>query len=101
MIMEQTLLLNVGIEGLKAIISETVTKAVSDIVSAPEEYLTRQELATRFNVCLATVHNWANKGLLKPHKVGGRVLYKLSEVTASLEEVKYLRYNKDRKGGRK
>jgi hypothetical protein len=50
----------------------------------PNEYLTRQEVATLFNVDLSTIHNWSKSKKLNPLGLGSRVYYLRSEVEASL-----------------
>ena len=50
----------------------------------PNEYLTRQEVSELLKCDLSTVHNWSKKGKLFPYCIGNRVLYKRSEVEASL-----------------
>lgn len=47
--------------------------------------LTRQEVADLCKVSLTTVHQWTKEGRLIAYKLGGRVLYKASEVMESLE----------------
>lgn len=50
----------------------------------PNDYLTRQDIATMFNVDLSTVANWQKNGKLKPFGLGGRVYFLRSDVEASL-----------------
>jgi len=50
----------------------------------PNEYLTRQEVATLFNVDLSTIHNWCKSKKLNPLGIGSRVYFLRSEVEASL-----------------
>ncbi len=50
----------------------------------PNEYLTRQEVATMFNVDLSTVHNWSKSKKLNPLGLGARVYFLRSEIEASL-----------------
>lgn len=50
----------------------------------PNEYLTRLEVSELLKCDLSTVHNWSKKGKLFPYCIGNRVLYKRSEVEASL-----------------
>lgn len=53
----------------------------------PTQYLTRQEVAEMLKVDVSTVHNLSVRGILKKHQIGGRVLYKRSEVEASIIEL--------------
>jgi excisionase family DNA binding protein len=49
------------------------------------EYVTTEEVAKRYRVCIQTVRRWAREGVLSPIKVGRRYLYRDSEVRAALE----------------
>jgi len=49
-----------------------------------KEILTRKEVAELFNVSLVCVHDWINKGLLHPYKLGNRTFFKRSEVLETL-----------------
>jgi DNA-binding transcriptional regulator YiaG len=50
----------------------------------PAEYLTRQNVATMFNVDLSTVHNWCKSGKLKPLGIGSRVYFLRTDIEACL-----------------
>jgi hypothetical protein len=54
----------------------------------PDELLTRSEVSRLLKINISSVHNWAKKGVLKKHCIGGRVYYKRSEIIESLEELK-------------
>lgn len=51
----------------------------------PNEYLTRQEVATMFNVDLSTIHNWCKSKKLNPLGLGSRVYFLRSEIEQSLK----------------
>ena len=52
---------------------------------APEkEVLTRKETAELFDVSLVCIHDWIQKGIIKPYKMGNRTYFKRSEVLESL-----------------
>ena len=51
----------------------------------PNEYLTRQEVATMFNVDISTVHNWSKSKKLNPLGLGSRVYFLRSEIEQSLK----------------
>lgn len=44
------------------------------------EFLTRKETAEYFKVSLVCIHEWCNKGIIKPYKVGNRTYFKYSEL---------------------
>ena len=52
-------------------------------MSVPEEaeWLTRQQVAKKFQVSLNTVKRWGEEGKITVYQVGGSVRYKRSEVT--------------------
>ena len=51
----------------------------------PNEYLTRQEVATMFNVELSNIHNWCKSKKLNPLGLGSRVYFLRSEIEQSLK----------------
>jgi excisionase family DNA binding protein len=60
------------------------------------EYLSRKEVAKLLKITLPTLHDWTKCGYLRAYKMGTRVLYKESEVIATLEKVPSFKH---RKGG--
>ncbi|MGA0556041.1 helix-turn-helix transcriptional regulator [Larkinella sp. VNQ87] len=50
---------------------------------APDEFLTREEVAALLKVSKVTIWNWDKKGLLKPYRLGNHVRYKRNEVLDS------------------
>ena len=54
----------------------------------PEEFLTRKETAALLKVNLSTIHAYANKGILKPLGLSGRVYFRRSEIEESLISLK-------------
>lgn len=44
------------------------------------EYLTTNETCIKLKITRKTLETWCNEGRLPKYKIGGRVLYKLSEV---------------------
>ena len=51
------------------------------------KYLTRQETARRLRISLVTVTDWVNRGKICAHKIGGRVLFRDSDVEAALNQI--------------
>lgn len=49
-----------------------------------EEYLTREETAQRLSTSLTSLWRWAKSGYLVPVHLGGKRLYKLSDVQRRL-----------------
>lgn len=48
-------------------------------------WITRKELKDMLSVSYPTIHDWCNKGILKPYKIGRQVRFKRSEVLEVLE----------------
>lgn len=51
----------------------------------PTTWVTRKQLREMLSVSYVTIHDWCNKGILKPYKIGRQVRFKLEEVLAVLE----------------
>ena len=50
----------------------------------PEDYLTRKETAKFLKISLVCLHDWCNKGILKPYKMGNRTYFKRKEIETKL-----------------
>lgn len=50
-----------------------------------EKLLTPQQTAELLGICRQTVFDWAKRGLLLPHRLGGRTYFKRGEVLAALK----------------
>ena len=74
---------------LKSLKESLLTDLKTELkLKRPEEYLTRQEVATILKVHVSTIDDWTNIGKLKKYVVHGRrALYKRSEVEASLTHI--------------
>jgi hypothetical protein len=74
---------------LKAEISNGVKVQLEEFLKhfkpvQPAEYLTRQEVATMFNVDLSTIHNWCKSKKLHPLGLGSRVYFLRTDIEACL-----------------
>jgi predicted DNA-binding transcriptional regulator AlpA len=56
------------------------------LIAKTERYLTQKDVCEMLGVCLATLWHWKKKCYLVPKKVGGKVRYKLSDVTRILKD---------------
>ena len=74
-----TELVNLFTEGIKESL-----KTFQQPQETHKEILTRKEVAELFDVSLVCVHDWINKGLLHPYKLGNRTFFKRSEVLETL-----------------
>lgn len=52
--------------------------------TTPEKYLTRVQTAKMLSISLSCLHDWTNKQILKPMKLGNRTYFKLSEIENTL-----------------
>jgi hypothetical protein len=84
-------------EQLTGIISDAVTEAVKSIkfqTSTPpsEKLLTRKETADKLKISLVTLNDWTKRGMIQSYLIGGRVLYKDSEIEKSLYKTQTVKY---------
>lgn len=85
-------------EELTGIINHSVFEAFKNYKPIPKEepkieaYLSRKETANRLQASLVSLRAWTKAGLIKSHVIGGRVLYKESDIEAALTEVKTVKY---------
>ena len=87
--MQQIQLIGITPEQLQNTIIEAVNNRLNDFKQhfepkTPETYLTRKETAELLKVDLSSLHNWKHKGKLNPVAIGGRVLYKRSDIEKAL-----------------
>lgn len=67
-----------------SLISEREEEKKSNI-PAPETYLTQDEVATKLRVDKSTLWRWGKSGYLSKVRVGGKVRYRLSDITKIME----------------
>lgn len=82
--MEKGIIIQLSAEEFKQIIADIVAKVLeekmSKLIPEAQKYFTRQEVAEKFHVTLATIHSWINTGKIKAVKIGRRTLFDQSEV---------------------
>lgn len=66
---------------------------------AKPRYYTRKQVADLLHVSLPTVHSMMNEGVLKPEKVGRRVLFAAQAVDDGLRDGSLRKSTWKRKGG--
>lgn len=91
--MKQVQLIGISAEQLQDAILQGVKSQIDDLKKQfkpkePETYLSRKQVAEMLQVDYSTLHNWKHKGTLIPIGIGGRVLYKRSDIEANLIELK-------------
>ncbi|MFI3293053.1 MAG: helix-turn-helix domain-containing protein [Rikenellaceae bacterium] len=98
--MAKVFLEGITVETLSDIIRETVQNEVGkshpQTISndADENFLTRKETAARLRVSLVTLTEWVNRSQLKAYKIGGRVLFRESEVEEALSQIVPLKHKR-------
>ena len=100
--MKDVLLSPVPLHELEATIAKVVEEKLNAVFSAntsarktkSKKYLTRKEVAERLHISLPTLNKLTKDETLKGYRIGGRVLYKLSEVEASLVEISTTKYKR-------
>ncbi|NJK84777.1 MAG: helix-turn-helix domain-containing protein [Bacteroidales bacterium] len=83
------ILQNIDVEGLKALIKEAISEHLTTLEPIQERpnYLTRSQVAERLNISLVTLNTYTKHGKIPAYRIGGRVLYNVSEVDAALNHV--------------
>lgn len=84
-------------EQLSVLISHAVQEAFKNSLSVfasppSEKLLTRKETADKLKISLVTLNDWTKRGMIQSYLIGGRVLYKESEIEKSLHQVKTVKY---------
>lgn len=77
--------LTVSLDDLRTFSNELIRQTKSEleaelIATRQESYLTRLETAGFMKVDQATLWRWAKRGYLSPIEVGGKRMYKMSDV---------------------
>jgi excisionase family DNA binding protein len=91
-LMEQVISIRISIEELKKLVKDALKESLTEYFTgtkrdASNEYLTRNQVATLLKVTLPTLNRWAKTGVLKCHRVGRRVFYKMSDIELSLKKI--------------
>lgn len=96
--MENLILTTHSTEQITGIIEQSVKIAVQKAIEGlnpiqPQEILlTRKEAAEKLHISLVTLGDWTKRGLIKSHIIGGRILYKASELEQALKPVEAVKY---------
>jgi excisionase family DNA binding protein len=69
-------------EGIKPELENLLKKCLKDLSN--DDFLSRKDTANYFGVSLPTIHDWTNKGIVKPYKMGNRTYFKKSDLVAKL-----------------
>ena len=72
---------------MKAMIK--VLKGESSLTENPNQLLTRQEVAKKFDISLASLHNWVRDGLIpKPIHIARRVYFEQHVITEAIQKLR-------------
>lgn len=52
-----------------------------------KEFLSTKEVSELLNISKVTCWQWGKKGILKPLRIGNRVLYRRSDIIASIKPI--------------
>jgi hypothetical protein len=89
---EQIILSPIPIDELASRIQMIVRQEINkkEEGAIQERLLSPAETRLIFNppISKVTLHHWAKQGKVKPHRIGGRVFYKYSELMDSLVHLK-------------
>lgn len=91
--MNEHLILNgLTVERLSEMIREAVREEMRKMQlpnwrEQSEHYLSRKEVAALLKISLVTLTSWINRGKIKAHKIGGRVLFRESDVKESVAQI--------------
>ncbi|WP_299220835.1 helix-turn-helix domain-containing protein [uncultured Alistipes sp.] len=75
---------------LSEMIRESLRDELQQLRPVPKtdtKYLTRHETARHLRISLVTLTDWVNRGKIRAHKIGGRVLFRDSDVEAALNRI--------------
>ena len=91
--MENLILTKITVEELSQMITNAVNEAVNEAVknikidqpvTSNQELLTRKEVADKLKISLVTLNDWTKRGMIQSYAIGGRILYKASEINSKL-----------------
>lgn len=88
--MTKVLLHTFELSDIKKVVEEVLERKLQSFTPQEKEKLTllsRKDTAKLLCISLPTLHDWTKTGIIKAHRIGNRILYKLDEVTASLNQI--------------
>lgn len=94
---EQIIFTSIPVNQLQEFISTSVLSAMEGIRKpeshAPESpiYATRKQVAESLGISLVTLNKLTKNGELQGYRIGGRVLYKTSEVDSALQAMQTIK----------
>ncbi|MCK7589274.1 helix-turn-helix domain-containing protein [Subsaxibacter sp. CAU 1640] len=87
--METIQFLNTSPNALANLIDEKLKEQLDDLKKnftpkEPEEFMSRNETAKLLKISLVTLHDWINKGILHPYKMGNKTYFSRKEITETI-----------------
>ena len=77
---------------LRGIISEEVTKALSQVKDKPRRMYARIDVANMLNITLGTLDNMVKRGDLQAIKLGRKVMFDADEIDEAIEKGRVRKY---------
>jgi len=90
--MKNLILTKITAQELSQMITDAVNEAVKNIkieqpITPSQELLSRKEVADKLKISLVTLNDWTKKGIVNSYAIGGRILYKASEINEKLTKI--------------
>lgn len=88
--MAKVFLNTLELSDIKKVVEEVIEIKLANLKTNEEKSLTllsRKETAKLLCISLPTLHEWTKTGIVKAHRIGNRILYKLNEVSEALNEI--------------
>lgn len=90
--MVKLMLQNIELSDIKQVVEEVLEINLQRLKNNAKEdlltLLTRENTAKLLCISLPTLSDWTKRGIIKAHRIGNRVLYKIEDVNSALTEVK-------------
>lgn len=76
---------------IKKVVEEVIENKLKNLNPQSEKeglkLLSRKDTAKLLCISLPTLHDWTKTGIVKAHRIGNRILYKLEEVNDALNMI--------------
>ncbi|WP_416448488.1 helix-turn-helix domain-containing protein [Leeuwenhoekiella sp. A2] len=72
------------------VVEQVLERKLKSFIPKEKEKLTllsRKDTAKLLCISLPTLHDWTKTGIVKAHRIGNRILYKLEEVNQALNQI--------------
>ncbi len=89
--MTKMMFTSIELPELKKIVEDAIFNQLKSFAPTVEQkqnqLLTRKQTASFLCISLPTLHDWTKTGIIKAHRIGNRVLYKIDEINNSLNQI--------------